>query len=152
MARIDSTTSLKTCRRCGQSKPLTEFFRLVRPTRSATHRPHCKRCHNLGRAPEKPPVLWRRLTYRLRAGGRRSPSTAALQDALGHPTACSLCGGRVDWDTAVLDHVVPTSRGGTNDVQNLRWAHRACNTIKGDLLIPEMIATIRQILDYHSET
>jgi 5-methylcytosine-specific restriction endonuclease McrA len=52
---------------------------------------------------------------------------------------CHLCGGRVsrsrqhpDPLCASLDHVVPVSRGGTNDPSNLRLAHLRCNCAKGD--------------------
>lgn len=33
---------------------------------------------------------------------------------------------------ATLDHVIPTSRGGSNGVSNLRLAHRRCNANRGD--------------------
>ncbi len=34
-----------------------------------------------------------------------------------------------------IDHVLPVSAGGTNDPWNLRPAHRACNSAKGDKVI-----------------
>jgi len=42
---------------------------------------------------------------------------------------CWLC-GYPGADT--LDHVVPVSRGGTNDPANLRPAHRGCNSDRGN--------------------
>lgn len=42
---------------------------------------------------------------------------------------CWLC-GHLGADT--LDHVVPVSKGGTNDPDNLRPAHRACNSARGN--------------------
>ena len=41
---------------------------------------------------------------------------------------CYLC-GRAGADTA--DHIIPIFQGGTNDIENLRPAHRACNSAKG---------------------
>ena len=50
---------------------------------------------------------------------------------------CHLCGlvvcpwcGRPGADTA--DHVIPKSRGGLDDLDNLRPAHRCCNVRRGD--------------------
>lgn len=53
---------------------------------------------------------------------------------------CGICREPVDqnappnstWD-ATLDHVVPRSQGGADDLDNLRLAHRWCNSVRGDL-------------------
>ncbi|WP_200209119.1 HNH endonuclease [Micromonospora coerulea] len=42
---------------------------------------------------------------------------------------CWLC-GRYGANTA--DHVTPLSRGGTNDLSNLKPAHKACNSGRGN--------------------
>ena len=31
-----------------------------------------------------------------------------------------------------VDHVIPISKGGTNDIENLRWACRSCNCARGN--------------------
>lgn len=36
-----------------------------------------------------------------------------------------------DWFPS-LDHIVPRSRGGSDDIGNLRTAHRWCNSVRGD--------------------
>lgn len=44
---------------------------------------------------------------------------------------CWLCGDDLDdqgWD---IDHVVPRSRGGSDDLSNLRPAHARCNRSRG---------------------
>ena len=43
---------------------------------------------------------------------------------------CRYCGELVTAETATLDHVVPTSRGGGNDPENLWTACLMCNSIK----------------------
>lgn len=53
------------------------------------------------------------------------------------PVACSLCGHPIwhsghDKQALTLDHIVPVSRGGTNDANNLRPAHRGCNSKRGN--------------------
>lgn len=50
-------------------------------------------------------------------------------------TKCVYC-GTMDADT--IDHVIPLSRGGTNELSNLRPACRQCNMAKGDRLPSEM--------------
>lgn len=59
---------------------------------------------------------------------------------------CYLCGGKCDWndceerDGVIVygdlypsrDHVVPKSRGGENAWENIRLAHRICNSRKSD--------------------
>lgn len=59
---------------------------------------------------------------------------------------CYICGGLCDWDdytykdgTKVYgnnypsrDHIVPKSKGGENTWENIRLAHRICNSLKSD--------------------
>lgn len=66
---------------------------------------------------------------------------------------CYLCGGLCDWedktevDGVVVygnyypsrDHVIPKSKGGENSWENLRLAHRICNSLKWDSPLSEKI-------------
>jgi 5-methylcytosine-specific restriction endonuclease McrA len=45
---------------------------------------------------------------------------------------------RSQWH-ATIDHIVPLSRGGSDDPDNLRAAHHSCNASKGDLLDEELL-------------
>lgn len=51
---------------------------------------------------------------------------------------CWLCGRPMKFDNprrltgATLDHVLPRSQGGGNDIGNLKLAHRVCNEKRGD--------------------
>jgi 5-methylcytosine-specific restriction endonuclease McrA len=44
-------------------------------------------------------------------------------------SVCWLCGGE---GADSLDHVIPRSLGGTDELGNLRPAHRACNARRGN--------------------
>lgn len=59
----------------------------------------------------------------------RDPGYRALRAVwrLSNPP-CWIC-GQLGADT--VDHVVPLSRGGTNSLDNLRPAHRKCNSARG---------------------
>lgn len=47
---------------------------------------------------------------------------------------CALCGMPLTFEEATLDHIVPLSKGGTNDISNLQLAHKKCNWEKGDTI------------------
>lgn len=49
---------------------------------------------------------------------------------------CHLCPGPVTPDALHLDHVVPFSRGGGDDADNLRVAHAICNIRRGNAMLP----------------
>lgn len=53
---------------------------------------------------------------------------------------CQICSEPVDYTADPLsdwypsiDHIVPQSHGGSDDVENLRTSHRWCNSVRGDL-------------------
>lgn len=60
---------------------------------------------------------------------------------------CYLCGGQCDWNDVdesgnagemypSIDHVIPLSKGGKHKWDNIRLAHRGCNTKKRDSISP----------------
>ncbi len=58
--------------------------------------------------------------------------------------ACQICGrvtrfgGTYDtpWDplppSGSVDHIIPVSKGGTNEDTNLRWSCKSCNSARGN--------------------
>jgi 5-methylcytosine-specific restriction endonuclease McrA len=63
--------------------------------------------------------------HRKRANGGRGVTVDQLLELLSKP--CHYCGG----EACELDHVVPVSRGGLHDVDNVVPACRGCNASKG---------------------
>lgn len=51
---------------------------------------------------------------------------------------CSYCETLLDETTAQIDHVVPRSRGGSDDMRNLALACGPCNRRKGNQLVEEL--------------
>lgn len=48
-------------------------------------------------------------------------------------TPCKYCGKRLDMNTIALDHIVPISKGGTSNIDNLQIICRTSNGMKGSL-------------------
>ena len=50
---------------------------------------------------------------------------------------CGICGKRIEpWKKMHIDHILPRSKGGTDDRKNLQAAHAACNMKKGNRIGP----------------
>lgn len=54
-------------------------------------------------------------------------------------TRCYVCHRKVDMSLSgqakwgpTIEHIVPVSKGGTNDPANLALSHRCCNTARGN--------------------
>lgn len=57
---------------------------------------------------------------------------------------CGICAGMLDRSLArqhpmsvTIDHKLPTSHGGSDELENLRLAHLDCNKARGDAYDPE---------------
>lgn len=68
----------------------------------------------------------------------RARARIAQRVRAGEP--CALCGGPIDLDLAwpdpdslEVDHITPTSHGGTDDYEQLQPSHRRCNRARGNL-------------------
>lgn len=69
-----------------------------------------------------------RLNYMVKAPRRRVASVSRRAVLVRDDHQCQYCGDRAD----SIDHVVPRSRGGRDDWDNLAAACRACNSEKRD--------------------
>jgi 5-methylcytosine-specific restriction endonuclease McrA len=91
------------------------------------------------------PIEWRadrfRYAYKAPVTVEWLEATWAKQDG-----RCAITGRPLDWETLELDHIVPRSRGGTNDLSNLRLACHEGNTLKRNWLDEELVALCREIL------
>ena len=48
---------------------------------------------------------------------------------------CEYCGVKLDINNMSIDHKIPLSKGGSNDISNLAAACRSCNMVKADKII-----------------
>ena len=86
------------------------------------------------RNPEKVRAQWRENTHRRRAlkGGTSGELAALMAEMVTQP--CVYCGST---DRVTIDHVVPLSRGGKHEADNLAPACLPCNCSKGNKLLSE---------------
>ena len=52
---------------------------------------------------------------------------------------CPICGKQMSKYVYTVDHIIPLSRGGTNEITNLRAVHKDCNRFKGNFLDDEFM-------------
>jgi 5-methylcytosine-specific restriction endonuclease McrA len=77
----------------------------------------------------------RKRSYRRHAAKRRADSRAqkAIRRAAIYQRdhgICHICGDAIAWEYFEIDHVIPRSRGGSDDEENLKASHRRCNRHK----------------------
>ena len=88
------------------------------------------------------PMCKRAMKLRHMSPRRRAAHVAAMklrpQVIELYGSVCYLCGDDIPGgrhylqpDALTIDHVIPVARGGSDDIENLRPAHRACNIRKG---------------------
>ena len=106
-----------------------------------------KQYERIARMQVEQPFCWRAqlLTRKLHRRVTEA-ELRALWDSQGG--LCALTGQPMDIRAAELDHIVPRSRGGTNEPSNLRWLTRAANQAKGDLLDEEFLALCVQVAEH----
>jgi len=64
---------------------------------------------------------------------------------------CELCGQRLLFEEMTLDHIVPISMGGADDMGNLQASCFACNQFKSNILPDDFMDRIIKIFLYQTE-
>jgi HNH endonuclease len=62
---------------------------------------------------------------------------------------CLLTGRRLDRTNAEIDHILASSKGGSNDISNLRWVHHDVNQAKGALSDAEFLILCKEVVAKH---
>ena len=61
---------------------------------------------------------------------------------------CYICGEFVDYDIYEIEHKIPLSKGGTNNLSNLFCSCHSCNVMKQNLYIKDFTQNISRIISY----
>lgn len=64
---------------------------------------------------------------------------------------CELCGKKILLEDMSLDHRIPLSKGGEDDVSNLACTCDTCNEMKGCILPEDLLDKTSAILTYQME-
>ena len=59
---------------------------------------------------------------------------------------CAICGKPVRFKKMTVDHKIPVSKGGTNELSNLQLSHLSCNRAKADMLEDEFLELAQRIV------
>lgn len=59
---------------------------------------------------------------------------------------CVYCGKDMSLESSTIDHLIPLAKGGTWAKANLVLSHKACNTLKGTVIIPKHILNNKPML------
>jgi len=61
---------------------------------------------------------------------------------------CALTGDRLTAENVSLDHIIPQSKGGTNDITNLQLVTKRANIIKNDMSMNEVYLCCKKIVGH----
>lgn len=88
--------------------------------------------------------------FRHASGKRASLSLPKARSIINNPPDCPYCHITIPFTELSIDHIVPISRGGSNDLDNLIWVDLSCNLIKGNLTKEEFMILLG-FMDEHPE-
>ena len=77
----------------------------------------------------------------------RTPINKSVKDQVYTESAgiCALCGKPMTQWNRTIDHIIPVSKGGGNNKRNIRYVHKNCNQLKGNMLDKDMYNTVSSI-------
>lgn len=136
------------CVGCAEEKPEAEFrFRADRNW----HVPRCKPCerkvqlHYYYKAKNTQPLEWRLRVMRNNVSKKITAEWLKKQ-LTAQDGKCGLSGRPIDLLTCEVDHILPRTRGGSDDLENLRLVCTRANEAKGNMTDEEFLALCREII------
>ena len=78
-------------------------------------------------------------------------SSAILEMVGSQHHRCAISGRELTPETASLDHLLPLSRGGTHEPDNLCIVEHLVNTAKGTMTLDEFVSMCRDVAAHQDE-
>jgi 5-methylcytosine-specific restriction endonuclease McrA len=78
-----------------------------------------------------------------------------LIEKFGNNPVCYLTGREINLQETSsyhFDHIVPATRGGSNNINNLGLAHKEANKAKSDMIVEEFLKLCKEVLEHHGYT
>ena len=137
------TIATKACKKCGVTHPATKDF--FGHTPSGNLRGTCRLCVNAAskKHQQDRPDLMRARANRYQARKKRWTPTMELRALLHEEQSgfCLCCSKPMTLSSKLhVDHLRPTSQGGSNDASNLILLHAECNQEKHSKTFTEYLA------------
>lgn len=124
------TITTKQCKQCGKTKTVSEFY---------SKRAECKECTKkrpyLKSAAHKAGRFNYRKRYQMVKKLPGSATTKQIKNLLISSDTCTYCGCSLEQEQKSIDHIVPLSKGGTNEITNLAVSCIKCNCSKKDKIL-----------------
>lgn len=147
--------ALRTCKQCGESKPLEQYPPSNTTKKSGERSRHhtcyvCRRVIDRTRYHADPIHRAKRVILAMNAQhrhqGQRLPVEEAAQMLLA-ASECAYCGQPNDGSvTFALDHIQPVKLGGTNTMDNVTPCCEPCNRAKHDMPAADYIAWLQGVV------
>lgn len=64
---------------------------------------------------------------------------------------CALCGKKLAFSEMTLDHIIPLTQNGNDEVENLQVCCYQCNQLKGSILPADLMQKVTEIFLYQME-
>jgi 5-methylcytosine-specific restriction endonuclease McrA len=96
-----------------------------------------------------------RFCHKTKGGYQYFPMRFKVKDLLekiGDHPICQLTGRRIDLSDGPsyhLDHIIPKTKGGSNDLDNCQLLCKQANQAKANMLTEEFIQLCREVLDWY---
>ncbi len=97
------------------------------------------------------PCWWKAFCQNALGDAKRVAEMQGLWEKQNHRCALSWRGLTLGVD-ASIDHIIPRSKGGTDEIINLRWVHRWVNWGRSNLSDEEYVSLSRDVVKMHEIT
>jgi hypothetical protein len=93
------------------------------------------------------PRMKDRFTHKNRIGRNRIPWSVRKEIYTRDNYTCQYCGKKFSWENLSIDHIIPLTEKGTDEIINYVTSCQACNKLKGSMSLNEFAKTMNIQVD-----